>query len=408
MREDTGRVSPTSRHAGRAVGAGVATAALVLLSLNLRPAISSLPPLTGDLQASTGWSFTTIGLITTIPILCMAALAPVVPRLATRWGKEVVAAAALILILIGTAARLAAEELPVVLPISAVFAGVGIAIGAGLAPAFVRAWFPDRIGAMTGLYSGTMILGAALGAGLSVPFMHLTGSWPDALAVWSLLAVAALAVWAVIAVRARRMTARDPVALVPVPHHLPWRSRLAWTLALYLGFNGFVFYSLLAWMAPSYVDRGWSQEQAGLLLALSAVGQMVGALVMPRIAHRFPYRRGLLIGSVLTCLVGTLVIGFVPYFVTPGVIVVQAIGIGGSFALGLMLLSESSPTPGDAARLTALAFLVSYVMSAIGPLVMGAILGDTRSWELFYVILGVMLAAQALVAIPLRRGLTIT
>ena len=396
------------RDSGKALSVGLATTALIVLSLNLRPAIASLPPLTTDIQQDLGWSNAVIGLITAIPILCMAILSPVIPRIAARWGRIPTATGALVLILLGTSLRLFAANVPVLLPLSAVFAGLGIAIGAGLAPAFVREWFPHRIGAMTGLYSGSMIFGAAVGSAISVPLLLLTGSWADALAIWSVLALAGVFLWLFVSLRQCRHDVTQLAAPPAIAKSLPWHSRVAWTLAGYLALNAFVFYSLLAWLAPSYSDRGWTQQNAGFLLAFSSIGQMIGALVLPRLMNRFASRRVLFTVVIAMSLIGTIGMGFMPYVAPLLFISLHALGLGGTFALGLALLSEYSPTPDAAARLTGLAFLVSYIFGALGPVVMGLVLSASSSWELVYGILCVLLMGQLLIALPLKRGLTVS
>jgi CP family cyanate transporter-like MFS transporter len=401
-------IGRSQRYASHALSAGFATTALIVLSLNLRPAIVSLPPLTIDIQRDLGWSNAAIGLITSIPILCMAILSPVVPRIAARWGRVPTTTGSLVLILLGSGLKLFADTMPVLLPISAVFAGLGIAIGAGLAPAFVREWFPNRIGAMTGLYSAALIFGAAIGSAASVPLMHLTGSWAEAMAFWSALAFASVLLWVVVSLRQRRHDAAQPAAPPVITKGLPWRSPLAWTLAGYLGLNAFIFYSLLAWMAPSFSERGWTQQNAGFLLALSSIAQMFGALVLPRFMNRFASRRTLFIMVMAMGIVGTIGVGFMPQIAPLVFISVQGIGLGGTFALGIALLSEYSATPADAARLTALTFLVSYILGALGPVLMGILLSAYHSWELLYGILGALLICQLLLALPLKRGLTVS
>ena len=56
-------------------------AAVVLLGLNLRTAVASLPPLLDTIRADLGLSGTAAGVLTALPVLCFGALAPVVPRL---------------------------------------------------------------------------------------------------------------------------------------------------------------------------------------------------------------------------------------------------------------------------------------------------------------------------------------
>jgi CP family cyanate transporter-like MFS transporter len=171
--------------------------------------------------------------------------------------------------------------------------------------------------------------------------------------------------------------------------------------------NAFIFYSLLAWMAPSFSERGWTQQNAGFLLALSSIAQMVGALVLPRFMNRFASRRTLFIMVMAMGIVGTVGVGFIPQIAPLVFISVQGIGLGGTFSLGIALLSEYSATPADAARLTALTFLVSYILGALGPVLMGILLSAHHSWELLYGILGVLLICQLLLALPLKRGLTV-
>ncbi len=49
---------------------------LVLVALNLRPALSSLSPLLNDVSASLGLSASKAGLLTTLPVLCLGLFAP--------------------------------------------------------------------------------------------------------------------------------------------------------------------------------------------------------------------------------------------------------------------------------------------------------------------------------------------
>src|SRR5690242_19525733 len=61
---------------------------IVLMGLNLRPLFASLPPLLGDVRADLGLSAAAAGLLTTGPVLCLGALAPLGPRLVRRMPVE--------------------------------------------------------------------------------------------------------------------------------------------------------------------------------------------------------------------------------------------------------------------------------------------------------------------------------
>ncbi|MEW6637747.1 MAG: MFS transporter, partial [Actinomycetota bacterium] len=63
-------------------------AAVLLLAANLRPALTSVAPLIGEIRADTGVSHGVAGMLTTLPLLAFALLSPAAPRLARRFGME--------------------------------------------------------------------------------------------------------------------------------------------------------------------------------------------------------------------------------------------------------------------------------------------------------------------------------
>ena len=108
-------MSPPSQSAGLA-GAVVLVVAIVAVALNQRPAVVAVAPVLGDLRADTGLSSALAGLLTTLPVLCFGAFAPVAPRLARRIGLETAVAFSLLLLAAGIALRLLS-------PVALLFAG---------------------------------------------------------------------------------------------------------------------------------------------------------------------------------------------------------------------------------------------------------------------------------------------
>jgi CP family cyanate transporter-like MFS transporter len=82
--------------------------------------------------------------------------------------------------------------------------------------------------------------------------------------------------------------------------------------------------------------------------------------------------------------------------------------LGGGFAMGLALLSEWAADPSASARLTAMAYSVTYVVAAFGPLLAGGLLDATGSWTLVFGLLAAVCAVQLLTVRPLRRGVLIS
>ncbi|WP_059287694.1 hypothetical protein [Aquitalea magnusonii] len=56
-------------------------AGLVLIGINLRPALSSLAPVLGQIKTEIGISATMAGLLTTLPVLCLGLFGPLAPQL---------------------------------------------------------------------------------------------------------------------------------------------------------------------------------------------------------------------------------------------------------------------------------------------------------------------------------------
>lgn len=379
--------------------------ALSMVALNLRIALSSVPAVVADIQAETGWSDALIGALSTIPVLCMGGFALIVPRLAQRIGRQRTVALALTVLTLALASRLAAEQVPVVLFVSAFLAGIGIALAGGLVPGVVREQVPEAVGAATGLWTAVMMTGAALGGALTIPVAIWSGSWSVALAVWAVPAAAGLLVWCLVEGVGRG--AADSESAGVRLRELPWRDRRAWSLTGYLTVNSIVFYTALAWLAPAFVDRGWSPESAGWLFGLFTASQVLAAFVLPAVAERLPARRLLFAVLVVVGAAALVWIGWAPQTATGLAVAVFGAALGGGFAVGLALLSEFAGDAAGSARLTAMAFFVTYLAASLGPLLAGGLMDAFDSWPLVFGMLALVSLVQ-LVTIPaLRRGVRI-
>ena len=84
---------------------------LVLVALNLRPALSSMAPLLSQVSDSLGLSAAQAGLLTTLPVLCLGLFAPLAPILARRFGTERVVLGILLTLGGGIALRNVAQRI---------------------------------------------------------------------------------------------------------------------------------------------------------------------------------------------------------------------------------------------------------------------------------------------------------
>ena len=61
-----------------------------------------------------------------------------------------------------------------------------MALAQAVLPVFIRLRHPEMTGLLTGAYSMSLTLGAALAAALAVPLEEALGSWEASLAAWAL------------------------------------------------------------------------------------------------------------------------------------------------------------------------------------------------------------------------------
>lgn len=144
--------------------------AIILASFNLRPVITSVSPLLGTIRQTLHMSAATASLLTSLAVLCMGLFAPFAIKLANRWSIERTIAYSLILIGLATATRYFANTAWVML-VTALLSGIGIAIVGPLLSGYIKEKFanPSRV---VGIYSLALVVGAALGSGLSIPLSN--------------------------------------------------------------------------------------------------------------------------------------------------------------------------------------------------------------------------------------------
>ena len=352
--------------------------AVVAVALNQRPAVVAVAPVLGELRADTGLGSAMAGLLTTLPVLCFGAFAPVAPRLARRIGLETAVALSLVLLAAGIALRL----LPplALLYAGSLVAGAAIALANVLLPAYVKREF-RRPGAVMGLYSASLNLGAGAGAALTVPLATALGvTWRTALGLWLVLAIAALALWLPVAGTGRAHRRSGPLPEGTGSWSL-LREPLARQVTAYLGLQSVQFYSVVAWLPTLLADAGVPVPEGGLLLGLSNVVGAAGALVAPAQAGRMRTQRPLIL-----VVAGSYLVGLGGLLLSPGsgtLIWVCAFGLaqGSGFALALTLIVLRSATPLVAARLGGVAQCLGYLLAAAGPSLLGGLHDLTGGWS---------------------------
>jgi MFS transporter, CP family, cyanate transporter len=378
---------------------------MVLLATNLRPAAAAIGPLIDRIKSDTGLSATGAGALTTLPVLCFGALAPLAPALTRRMGERSTAALALVVLLIGTLVRL----VPGLgfLFLGTALAGAAIAVGNVLLPVLVRGNFPDRVGLLTSMYTTALVGFAALAAGVSVPVADaLGGGWRPGLGIWAVPAVIALVVWA--PQLARRSPARaDPGAPVTGARAL-LRDPVAWALTLFFALQSAGFYTTLAWLPSVFHSHGLSTSYAGFLLSLSLLVGLLPALTVPSLAARSHNQRRLVIVFVAFIAAGWLGVILAPTSVPFVWVVMLGIGQNAMFPLALTLIVLRGGSLTNTSGLSTLVQTVGYLLAALAPLAIGAVHDISGSWTPALIVLLALLVPQTVLGLEAARNRTVS
>lgn len=393
------------------------------IGVNIRSVLGVVPVLADPIRDALGMDASRFGLITSLTILTMAVGAPAGHWLATRIGMEWAMFWLLLLVALGAGLRFWVDATWFMYATS-VLVGAGMGGCSALAPGFISHTMNRIRGTATGIYSTSMAMGVAASAALAVPTAAWFG-WRGALGLWGLAALAVAVAWAVLIPRLRRIeegsALRDagspPLrADLPTPqgteepasrrhspdHGLPLRDPTAWlvtalsALILLTGFAG------VAWIAPTMQSAGYSQTEAAGLFGLFQLVQLGSLLTLPIVTDFTRDRRPLLAITTFTAMAGIAILLIDPAgLALPGVLL-MGFGVGGGSTLTLVLLQDVTHTVHDAGRLSAMSLLFTYILSSIGPFLIGLARDLTGSFAAGYLILlGVTIATAAL--IPLAR-----
>lgn len=373
-------------------GLWLAAVVVVGISLNLRPGATSLGPLLAEVLADLGRTPAFGGLLAALPGAAFAIFGSLSPRLAARVGLNnaltlgMVAAAAglLVRVLVPDATLFVAATL---------LAFAGMAVGNVLLPAFIKRRFPARLTApMMSVFAVSLSLGATMGAALAVPLAEaLPGGWRASLGFWGMSAALAAVPMLVLTLRERSDTVTSH-ALIAGFRGLV-RSRKAVALGVFFGVQSMQAYVQFGWLPQMYRDGGLSAVDAGLMVTLVAGLGIPAGLVMPLVVARVRDLRPL-----IWAMGGLLVVGYLGVLLAPTSVPwlwALALGLSGAaFPMALALITARTRDPHITAELSGFMQGIGYTLSAVGPLVVGALYGASGQWLVPLVLLMATAAAM--------------
>lgn len=351
---------------------------ILLIALNLRPAITVLSPLAERMRLD-GLSREVIGAMTTIPLILFGVAGIWAGWLGGRFGLARSMGAGLFLVALGCFLRSVPEfDFHGWRFAGTILIGAGIAIGNVLLPGLVKSRYPDRVGPLTSLYSTAMNLGAAFGIAMAVPVAdRLSGGWNAAIASWGIFALVTCLFW--IPQMRPRPVARERARPLAGVLALAGKAR-AWQVAVFMGLQSSVFYSAVAWLPTVLQVRGMSETEAASWVTAMQVLGCGASLLVPTLAGRMRSQSAWIVATALLNALSLLGILFLPVEGIGIAVIGFGLGVNASFGLALLIIALRSRDSKTAASLSSLAQAAGYLLAAPGPWLVGWVSETTGSW----------------------------
>ena len=353
---------------------------LWLFGICLRLTALAIPPIIPQLHESFSLSQAEIGALGSLPVLLLSFAALPGAFLIARFGAVRVLIGGTLLA--GAAGALRAAAPDTIALFATTFAmGVGIAIMQPAFPSVVREWAPRKIGLATAVYSNGLLVGEAISASLTIPWLLplVHGSWRASLVAWS-APVFVIALLGIAYAHGRRHS--DAAAARSTTWWPDWRSPLTWRLGLLAGGCSSLYFGTNTFL-PDYLRHiGRADLITASLSSLNWV-QIPASLVLLAFSGRLMLRRWPLAAA------GVLAtIAMVGLVTTTGAWLVFWSGVIGFCTAFILILTLALPPmlveASHVHSVAAAVFAIGYLCAVVTP-VIGGVIWDVSgaAWAAF-------------------------
>ena len=350
---------------------------IVMIGIALRAPFTVLPIVLTDIAEGLQVPVSSLGLLTSLPLIMFALCSVFAPRLAQKMSLEKLFALVLVVLTLGSLIRV--FNLPL-LYTGTIILGAAIAVLNVLLPSLIQANQPHRVGLLTTLYITSMGLSITILSALAVPIVQMS-SWQGLIWVSTLICLVILLVWLPNVKYSHRLAAKqqgkqEQGALLKNPR--------VWALILFGGLQSLLFYTSMTWLPTLVQQAGLSTDTTGLLAAVFSLISLPFSMTIPSLTARLKARQRLIMISLVSAagLIGITMLlirtDAFAYWLVLNLLI--GMSVSALFPYLMVTFSLKTSTPAQTAQLSGLAQTGGYILAAFGPSLFGYSFDLFHSW----------------------------
>lgn len=349
---------------------------IILIGVSLRTPFTVLPIILGNISQGLEVEVSSLGVLTSLPLLMFTLFSPFSTQLAQKIGLEHLFTYSLFFLTIGSLIRLI--NLPL-LYLGTLMVGASVAVINVLLPSLIQANQPKKIGFLTTLYVTSIGIATALASYLAVPITQAS-SWKGLILLLTLLCLATFLVW----LPNHRYNHRLAPQTKQKSQIKVMRNKQVWAIIIFSGFQSLIFYTVMTWLPTMSIHAGLSSHEAGLLTSILSLISIPFSMTIPSLTTSLSTRnRQLMLTLVsLAGVVGISMLFFPINNFIYWLAIHLLIGTATSALFPYLMVNFSLKTsaPEKTAQLSGLSQTGGYILAAFGPTLFGYSFDLFHSW----------------------------
>lgn len=338
-----------------------------MLGVVMRAPFTALPAILIDVAAGLRVEVSSLGILTSIPLIMFALCSSLAPRLAAKFGMEKLMALVLLVMVLGSGMRVL--NLPA-LYIGTMLVGATIAFINVLLPSLVAANFPKKIGLYTTIYITLMGVAATVASMIAVPIVS-SSSWEFFILLITGLVFMAFLIWLPNVKNNHRFSSENQGN----QKSSIWKNKAAIAFLIFGGLQSVLYYTEITWLPTISQSVGFSKAEAGLMAGFFNMTAIPMSMIIPAVLSRQTkeMRRNIMLAISSVTLFGLVMMALIP----TNLILWSALHIILSFSnaalFPYMMLSFTLKTSNSqaTAQLSGMVQTGGYLIAAFGPGLLG-------------------------------------